>query len=213
MPGMLSHIACAKYVKDELLKKEILTEDKVVDFYSGNLIPDLAIHKDATHHEVMTNIDGVFSPDMSVVKEKYFNTNNAVLLGVYCHLLLDSIFINNGLLKWFEFNSECRYIQKGNRRYSYSQFFGRHGIYGDYTRMNYMMINDGWVSFEIINSIPDLLPQTGFKEMDERRAETWRQELEGYLRNKDVYSYGIIEYNNLLNIVTYAANVFLKGFQ
>ena len=210
MPGMLFHVALASYLKQILLEKRILTDNTVVDFFSGNLIPDLAEKKDLAHYEAMTEIEGVYSPDMEVIREKYFSTDSAVLLGVYCHLLLDNVFIEEGLIRRFEFCPDYGLIIKDNDRYTYRQFFGKHGIYGDYTKMNHMLIDDGWVDMNEVDSIPDELPLTGFYEMDKRRTMTWRQELEGYLYQRQITSYGLLEYKDILKIVRNTADMIIN---
>lgn len=91
--------------------------------------------------------------------------------------------------------------------YTYEQVFGKRGIYGDYTKMNPLILNLGLVKVSTIESIPEILPMVGIEEMDCRKEKTWKQELHGFFR-EEVDNYGILDFNEILNLLEIAREKF-----
>lgn len=207
MPGTLFHFIFADKVRNKLKQQKLITDD--IEFYCGNLIPDMAILKGKAHCEKMTEIEGVYSPDIEIVKKMYLLADN-VSMGIYTHLFLDNFFIEQGLLKWLNFFPEKNLICKRSNPeifYTYEQVFGKRGIYGDYTNMNSLILDSGLVKISTIEAIPELLPMTGIKEVDWRKEKTWKQELYGFFK-EEVDSYGILEYEKILNLLEAAKKDF-----
>lgn len=207
MPGTLFHLVFANMVRDELKQQNLISDD--IEFYCGNLIPDMAVPKGRAHYERMTKIEGVYSPNIETVKEIYLNANN-VSMGIYTHLFLDNFFIERGLLRWLKFYPEKNLVCKRSKPemlYTYEQVFGKRGIYGDYTKMNPLILNLGLVKVSTIESIPEILPMVGIEEMDCRKEKTWKQELHGFFR-EEVDNYGILDFNEILNLLEIAREKF-----
>lgn len=207
MPGTLFHFIFADMVRDSLKQEKLITDD--IEFYCGNLIPDMAIPKGRAHYEKMTEIEGVYSPNIETVKEIYLTAGN-VSMGIYTHLFLDHFFIEKGLLEWLKFYPEDKLVCKRSnpeKLYTYEEVFGKRGIYGDYTRMNPIILNSGLVKISTIESIPEKLPMTGIMGMDSRKEKTWKQELYGFFMD-EVDNYGILEYEEILNLLDAARREF-----
>lgn len=207
MPGTLFHFIFADMVRDRLKQEKLITDD--IEFYCGNLIPDMAIPKGRAHYEKMTEIEGVYSPNIETVKEIYLTADN-VSMGIYTHLFLDNFFIERGLLRWLKFYPEDNLVCKRSnpgKLYTYEEVFSKRGIYGDYTKMNPLILDCGLVTISTIESIPEILPLTGIEEMDRRKEKTWKQELYGFFI-EEVDNYGILEYEKILNLLEAAKREF-----
>lgn len=68
MPGILYHLAFAEEVYRNF--SEQMKLDKV-NFMAGNLIPDLANDKKASHYRKKASVNGFFVPTMESVKKTY----------------------------------------------------------------------------------------------------------------------------------------------
>ena len=209
LPGTLFHIALVTLIRDSLIKHKILTEDELTEFYAGNLLPDLAMEKDKVHYQKNTEAEGLLEPDVYLAKQQYFK-DDPILLGAYAHILLDKFFIDNGLLYWFVFHNMKVFKKDDGRILTYKEFFGERGIYGDYTKMNHLLIRDGYVTDEILDRIPEYIPQTGIPELDNRKSITWRQEDNGHLSKKDVEVYGLLDYDEMICLLEKSAEEILQ---
>ena len=84
MPGIIYHLSFAEEVYRNINKPI-----NNVEFFSGNLIPDLVIDKKLSHYRIPASTPGFEVPDMGVVKSNLYDINNAINIGMYCHLYLD----------------------------------------------------------------------------------------------------------------------------
>lgn len=211
MPGIIYHLAFAEKVYQHLEEKV----DKV-QFFSGNLIPDLALDKKSSHYSIPASMERFFIPDMNIVKRELYDKKNSIKLGMFCHLYLDCYFIENFLIP--EFVWDIKNLQvinpRNNNVWSISQFFAapsKGGIlYNGYTQINKMMLADGHINMQTINMLPDILPITGLPVFDERREKTWREELDSYLAEDSTYTGEYLDYERLWSSISSIADKFVR---
>lgn len=200
MPGIAYHCYFAK-----LMEKQIGLKDPVIisRFYQGSFIPDMfgKEGKNATHMYKEYEY-GFTVPDMDKIRKICEpHIDNPVVLGIFCHLYLDDRFIREFLVPSFVWDVERGIIINPNTGYTATkkEFFGSKdsGLYGAYTSINPMLIKDCKLD---IDSIPEELEMSGIKVYDlNRREKTWKEELNGYLRQaKDIpYTGKILDYEEL----------------
>lgn len=200
MPGILYHLSFAEEVYRNLVMSKKL--DKVA-FMAGNLIPDLTINKKESHYRIPGTVDGFEVPNLEEVKKDLFDLNNALKLGIFCHLYLDYYFIEHFLIPEFIWDKENDKITNPRNKLEWNikTFWSHDGIYGAYTQINELMIRDGHVSMQTVRTIPEILPQTGIPVFDERREKTWKAELEEYLSQHAQYTGEILDYERLWNAI------------
>ena len=153
---------------------------------AGNLIPDLAIDKQKSHYRIPASVDGFFVPKIGLAKRELFTPKDSVNFGMYCHLYLDYYFIEEYLIPEFIWNSKNQKVinPRNCKIWDFETFFSQDGMYGSYTEINQLLIQDGHVSIDTINQIPEILPNTDLAVFDTRREKTWKAELEEYLSQK-----------------------------
>lgn len=200
MPGTLYHLSFAEEVYRKL--SATIHFDKI-DFMSGNIIPDLAIDKNKSHYRSKASIDGLFVPNMSLVKKDLLRPKDPIEFGMYCHLYLDYYFIEGFLIPEFIWDYKTMNIisPRNNMRWDVKTFFSNSGIYGAYTEINPLLIKDGHVSLSTIEEIPEILPNTGIAVFDNRHEKTWKTKLEEYLAQKKDYTGEVFDYNRLWNCI------------
>lgn len=209
MPGILYHLAFAEEVYRNLSPS--VNIDKTL-FMAGNLIPDLATDKKKSHYRKPASVTGFFVPNMEQVKEELYTMDNALLFGMYCHLYLDDKFIEGFIIPEFIWDTEnMKVINPRNKmEWDVNTFFSQDGMYGSYTEINALLLRDGHVSMDTVMEIPEYLPLTGISVFDARRQKTWKEELEGYIAEKKVYTGNIFDYNRLWNCIKAIAEEFAK---
>lgn len=211
MPGIIYHLAFA-----EEIFRSIKTPISDVDFFSGNLIPDLVVDKKSSHYIVPTSTPGFEVPNMNVVKNKLFDINNSINLGMYCHLYLDHHFINNYLIPEFIFDTDNNEVinPRNGFKWPISQFWApasKGGIlYKGYTQINRLMFEKGHISKKTLDILPNVLPLTGIPTFDNRRELSWRDELNSYLSEHEPYTGEILDYDRLWNAIFSIAQKFVN---
>lgn len=227
MPGILYHSAFAWSVYQKC--KNVISIDKM-KFLEGNLIPDLSLEsKEKTHFQVKSSVDGFYVPDLKQVQVKLFpQTINVVLkdnfnseqsnlyysliLGMYCHLYLDYFFITGYLIPEFIWEEEKDIVinPRNNKVWTVNDFFSSKGMYGSYTEINQLMLRDNHIPLEIIEEIPEILPNTGITIYDNRREKTWKKELQEYMDEKKEYTGDVLDYDRLWNCIENIAIQFVN---
>ena len=209
MPGILYHLAFAEEVYRNF--SEQLKLDKI-NFMAGNLIPDLAIDKKASHYRQKASVDGFFVPTIEKVKRELFIPSDSIKFGMYCHLYLDYYFIEDFLIPEFIWDTSAMKVinPRNNKEWNVKTFFSHDGMYGSYTEINGLMVADGHVSLETVSQIPETLPSTGIPIFDNRREQTWKAELEGYLSQHKEYTGDIFDYNHLWSCIEKIAKQFVR---
>ena len=96
MPGILYHVSFAEVVY-RMIKVKL---DKI-DFFSGNLVPDLALDKKTSHFRIPASVEGFVIPDLKRAKKELLDVKSAMNIGIYCHLYLDYYFIEDFLIPSF----------------------------------------------------------------------------------------------------------------
>lgn len=209
MPGILYHLSFAELVYQKLKDKIPLNKS---EFMSGNLIPDLSIEsKQYTHYKKSASLEGFFVPQLELAKELNI-PSDSIKFGIYCHLYLDYFFIEKFLIPEFiwDKNKEIVINPRNFKKWSFKDFFSPMGIYGSYTEINQLMVNDNHISLDTINMLPEILPKTGIPIYDNRRKKTWKTELNEYLAEKKDYTGDIFDYNRLWNFIEETANQFIN---
>ncbi len=216
MPGMTFHFVFA----DEVYRKIKIKLDKV-EFFSGNIIPDLVTpeNKEYTHYRITSPVDGHMFPDLAKAKSELFDKDNSIKLGMYSHLYLDYHFIEDFLYKEFIFDVKNGKVinPRTNTTWDLRQFFGKcteGGIlYEGYTQINNLLIKDGYINTNDLSNIPNNLPLTGIPVFDNRYEMTWREELNGYLSRKIPYNGKIFEYERLTSAIYNIADQFISDVE
>lgn len=210
MPGIIYHLAFAEEVYRHMENKI----DKV-EFFSGNLIPDLVLDKKVSHYRIPASLVGCEVPDMNIVKSELYDKNSPIKLGMFCHLYLDYHFIETYLIPEFTWDTKNKQVTnpRNGKRWSFSQFFAspsKGGImYQGYTQINKLMFVDKHIKMETINMLPDILPLTGLPVFDNRREMTWREELNGYLAEDAPYTGEFLDYERLWSSISSIADKFV----
>lgn len=208
MPGILYHLAFSEEVYRKCSK---LNLDKI-NFMAGNLIPDLASNKNLAHHTKDASVKGFTVPNIEVIRKELFVPEDSIKFGMFCHLYLDYFFIEDFLIPEFIWDADAEKVinPRNGKQWTFKDFFSSKGMYGSYTEINTLMLRDGRICMETIDSIPTILPLTGIPVFDDRRKKTWRQELEEYFLEKKVYTGDVFDYNRLWNSIQKIANQFVE---
>lgn len=209
MPGILYHLSFSKEVYRQLNSVCPINE---INFMAGNLIPDLATDKQKSHYRKPASVNGFFVPEMSLVKQDLYVPTDPIKLGMYCHLYLDYYFIEEFLLPEFIWDTKSMKVinPRNNKEWSLDTFFSHSGMYGSYTEINGLMLQDGHISLEKVNQIPEILPSTGIAVFDQRIPTTWKAELAEYLAQKKEYTGEIFDYHRLWSSIEKIATRFTK---
>ena len=206
MPGILYHLAFAEEVYRYI-------QDKVdpVQFFAGNLIPDLAsANKSITHYRVPASLEGFDVPDMEKVKKDLFDRTNSIKLGMYCHLYFDYHFIEDFLIPGIEIDSKNKVVKNRHTGKSWPEKEYRAALHRGYTEINPLLLETGFVKQETLDMLPDVLPNTGIPLYDERVPKTWRQKLNGYLAEKLPYTGEALDYEQLCSATSAIAKKFVE---
>lgn len=209
MPGMIFHLVFA----EEVYRRTKIKLNKV-DFFSGNIIPDLvtAENKRYTHYRTNSQTEGFMVPDLAKVRKKFFDKNSSIKLGIYTHLYLDHYFIEEFLTKEFIFDKKNGKAinPRTNTTWDLKQFFAKSTesgiLYEGYTQINSLLFKDGYIKKETLEILPDNLPLTGIPAFDKRYEMTWREELNIYLSENIPYTGKIFEYKRILSAIYGIAN-------
>lgn len=212
MPGILFHLSFAEQVYRHL--KMPVNE---VEFFSGNLIPDLVLDKKASHFRIPTSVQGFEVPDMNEVKKILFDeSSSSIKIGMYCHLYCDYHFIVSYLIPEFTWDIDERKVinPRNNKVWPVDQFFAKPNkggiLYKGYTEINQLLLSDKRINMETIKKLPDVLPPTNIPIFDNRREKTWREELNYYLSQNAKYTGEALDYNRLWKSICAIAEKFVK---
>ena len=214
MPGIIIHLAFAEIVYRYLtaFKKKNL----YVEFFAGNLIPDLVLDKKASHFKMPSSIQGFEVPNMTLVKKNLYDKSSLIKFGMYCHLYLDYHFIKSYLIPEFIWDKDKMLVINPRNGYAWpaKQFFAKPQdggiLYNGYTQINKLLLSDKHIKMETIESLPDILPATGIPLFDTRREKTWREELNSYLLEDAPYTGIALDYGRLWNSISRIAEKFVK---
>lgn len=211
MPGIMYHLAFAEEVH-----RHLKTPVNTVEFFAGNLIPDLVLDKKASHFRMSASVQGFEVPDMNVVKKNLYDKSNPIKLGMYCHLYLDYHFIEDYLIPEFVWNSDTMEVinPRNGKTWSVERFFAKPSkggiLYNGYTQINKLLVLDGHIKMDTVNMLPNILPETYIPLFDTRREKTWREELNGYLLEDAPYTGEALDYNRLWNSISTIAEKFVN---
>lgn len=175
MPGILYHESFAEVVY-RMIKVKL---DKI-EFFSGNLVPDLALDKKTSHFQYL---DYYFIEDFLIPSFIWDEENMMVI------------------------NPLNQKSWTGERFFAKPSKGGI--LYKGYTQINKKLIRNGYVSMDIINMIPEELPLSGISAFDIRREKSWKEELDGYLEEEAIYTGDILDYQKLCNFIDKTASKFV----
>lgn len=209
MPGMIFHLVFA----EEIYRRTKIKLNKV-DFFSGNIIPDLvtAENKKYTHYRIKSYVDGHMFPDLAKARNELLDKSNSIKLGIFSHLYLDYYFIEEFLYNEFIFDTKNGKAinPRTNTTWDLKQFFAKSTeggiLYEGYTQINNLLFKDGYIKKETLDMLPDNLPLTGIPAFDKRYEMTWREELSIYLSENIPYTGKIFEYERIISTIYGIAN-------
>lgn len=210
MPGIMYHLAFAEEVH-RCLKTPINN----MEFFAGNLIPDLALDKKASHFKMLASVQRFEVPNMDVVRKKLYDKSSSIKLGIYSHLYLDYHFIESFLIPEFIWDADKMEVinPRNGRVWPVKQFFAKPAnggiLYNGYTQINRLLLSDGHIKMETIDTLPDILPPTNIPLFDTRREKTWREELNGYLSEDVPYTGEALDYDRLWKFISQIAEKFV----
>lgn len=204
MPSTLLHLTFAELVYPSL-------DVDHINFLSGNLIPDETNDKKTSHYRVPFPNSRLQIPKLQIAKKDLLIKDDALKLGMYAHLYLDHYFIKDFLVPEFVWNFEKMEVTnpRTGKMYEYHEFISKDGFYSAYTEFNDKLIADGYIDMTIVNSIPTLLPETDLPIFDNRRTQTWRDELDYYLAQHPPYTGTFLDYNRLMMFIEKTAKQFI----
>lgn len=217
MPGFIYHLSFAEVVYRVIAKKGVNTKKDAINFFSGNLIPDLVVaeNKKKSHYRIPASLPGLVVPNMKEVKKDLYDTKNFIKLGMYCHLYLDYHFFETFLIPEFKWDLEKKRVinPRTGTNWSTDEFFAKAKdggiLYSGYTQINKKIISDGHINMKTINMLPDNLPLTGNPIFDKRREIAWRDELNGYLAEDALYTGEPFNYERLWSAIERIATKFV----
>lgn len=206
MPGTLLHVSFAEEVY-----KHIHFPTKKSDFMCGNLIPDEASDKRVSHYRIPYSITGFFIPEIEKAKQELLIKNDSLKLGMYCHLYLDRLFITDFLIPEFDWDYQRMEVTnpRNGKTWTITDFLSKSGFYSSYTEINHLLIENNLIDMDIVNKMPNILPQTGISSFDTRRTITWKEELNEYLAQKPKYSGDFLDYDTLCKFLKKTAKKFI----
>lgn len=211
MPGIMYHLAFA-----EAVLRHSKTNLDNVEFFAGNLIPDLALDKKASHFKTSASVKGFAVPNMNLVKDNLYDKQNSIKFGMYCHLYLDYHFIETYLIPEFTWDIDKMEVinPRNGKVWSAEHFFAKPAeggiLYKGYTQINRLLLSNKHIKMETIETLPDILPPTNIPLFDTRREKTWREELNGYLSEDAPYTGEILDYNRLWKSISIITEKFVN---
>lgn len=210
MPGIMYHLAFAEEVH-----RYLETSINDVEFFAGNLIPDLVLDKKASHFRMPASVQGFEVPDMNEVKRNLYDKSSSIKLGMYCHLYLDYHFIESYLIPEFIWDADKMEVinPRNGKIWSVKHFFAKPAdggiLYNGYTQINQLLLSDNHIKMETVKTLPDILPPTNIPLFDKRREKTWREELNGYLSEDAPYTGEALDYDRLWKFISVVARKFV----
>lgn len=160
MPGYIIHLIEAEIVLDKLFKCEKIHTKDIENwkelFRYGALLPD-AVNgsKQMSHFWPESKTDEILKvPNLESFLNAYASKlTDPVFAGYYAHLHLDKLFINQYFRKYVAFldenkqktfwnhNAKYAYLKQSHKIIHFYDFFSEEYLYGDYTKMNALLIN------------------------------------------------------------------------
>ena len=207
MPGALFHLAFV----EEIYRLSNLDWDKLT-FMAGNLIPDMAKNKMLSHYRISACIKGFMVPNLDAAGKDLLVFDDALKMGMFCHLYLDHYFIKNYLIPSFMWDIDNMVIcnPRNDRIWSIEDFFSCQGMYGAYSEINWLILKNGLISMDTINRIPEVLPRSGIPFFDDRHEKSWKRQLDEHLSDKRDYTGEIFDYEHLWYIIRLIASRYVR---
>ena len=204
MPGYVIHLAEAKIVCD-VLRKNNKTKRKIMvhgqkEFLYGSLLPDSGgkEQKQCSHfwNKVESN-QIIMTPNINRFLDKYaVAMKQSFLYGGYlAHLHLDREFWNSYIKKQVEFldntDEPTQYIQElksvliktTGKVISSEKFFSKDYLYGDYTRLNKMLVQKYDLAIPVYNKYYDNI----IEESDNESMQQVLEKLKIYIADSSTY--------------------------
>lgn len=209
MPGLIHHLTCAKLVLRNMNEQNW----NETEFYMGNLIPDMGKDKSKSHYR-REPFNGWDVPDLALVKADCLYKDNALLMGVYCHLYLDYFYTHFYLGKKYRLEGDKVIQCKNNVCCCDVKYFrSENGIYGDYSATNERLIRSGLAPWKEINELSAKLPLTGVAALDDRKELGWKEEFFGYLSQPSHSFFQFLNYDEFVEMIQRGAESFLKEIE
>lgn len=203
MPGYVIHLMEAKIVYD-VLKKNSKTKKNMAqgqkEFLYGSLLPDAGgkARKQCSHfwNKVESN-QIIMTPDINRFLDKYAAAMKQSFLygGYLAHLHLDREFWNSYIKSQVEFlninNEPTKYIQElksvliktNGKVISSEEFFSENYLYGDYTRLNKILVQKYNLAIPVYNKYYD----NRIEESDNESMQQVLEKLKIYIADSSTY--------------------------
>lgn len=203
MPGYVIHLMEAKIVYD-VLKKNSKTKKNMAqgqkEFLYGSLLPDAGgkARKQCSHfwNKVESN-QIIMTPDINRFLDKYAAAMKQSFLygGYLAHLHLDREFWNSYIKSQVEFlninNEPTKYIQElksvliktNGKVISSEEFFSENYLYGDYTRLNKILVQKYNLAIPVYNKYYD----NRVEESDNESMQQVLEKLKIYIADSSTY--------------------------
>lgn len=202
MPDIVYHLIFANEIVKILYNtKDIQYNSPVMDFISGNLIPDFTT--DNSHFKVPSNsMPKIYVPDLDKAQSVIFNNCfDPIRLGLYAHLYLDYYFVEDILFNYLVWGFSFKNNPNSRTNWQCGDFLANINeksiVYTKYTKSLHMLLERSGIVPIILNSFSLDLPSTGIPLFDNRNSNNWKIMLYEYLNEntldtKDVFNYNII---------------------
>lgn len=154
MPGFILHLLHGQKVLEKL--EHNYSEEEQKQFMAGLLMPDSkkGIEKECSHFYSFSEKEKTLQiPDLQEFSVKYQSyMQNPFVAGYALHLYLDKVFFEDYFLRYVEFRDKndkstlfsaeiCdAVLLKSGKRISLDQLYSDEYIYGDYTKLNQVLI-------------------------------------------------------------------------
>lgn len=154
MPGFILHLLHGQKVLEKL--EHNYSEEEQKQFMAGLLMPDSkkGIEKECSHFYSFSEKEKTLQiPDLQEFSVKYQSyMQNPFVAGYAAHLYLDKVFFEDYFLRYVEFRDKndkstlfsaeiCdAVLLKSGKRISLVQLYSDEYIYGDYTKLNQVLI-------------------------------------------------------------------------
>lgn len=205
MPGYVIHLTEAKIIYD-ILKKNSQIKNKTMDtwkkdFFYGSLLPDVGgkLQKQNSHFWNESESGHVImAPDINKFLKKYGVVLNQSPLfwGYLVHLYLDREFWKYYIKENIEFldyngkpteysnDLKSVFIKKINKKISPEEFFSKDYLYGDYTKLNKVMIHKYHLEMPVYNKCYS----NKIEEVDNEEMKRVLENLKMHIANSQIYA-------------------------
>lgn len=208
MPGFLYHIACANRVISAM-QTNLPQEHEYNAFLIGNLIPDLVTDKQASHYQIRGQ-GGFATPDLKRASYDLSSRleNLYYAAGIYCHLVLDYVFITNILGAKYTLVGDVVTTPYG-QTLPLKDF--RSGVHANYSAYNYKLIASENISIADLFEMKGSPPKNIFSNLNwQQNNLNWQEEIQKYLNSTGNSQKHFFTFDDVLLAIREASDIFIR---